>query len=80
MTLSIACPPIRNSAGIRSGFPRVYYTICEGSVGSEHRLMSAPSQQRTSPAYLALSALPPKADIAQTCWHVRFVPEADKRR
>src|SRR5215470_12966511 len=22
MTLSIACPPIRNSAGIRSGFPR----------------------------------------------------------
>jgi hypothetical protein len=29
-----------------------------------------------SPAYLAMSALPPIADKAQTCWHVRFVPKA----
>jgi hypothetical protein len=26
-----------------------------------------------------MSALPPKADEAQTCWHVRFVPKADIR-
>src|SRR5262249_49413632 len=42
MTLSIACPPIRNSAGIRSGFPLCHYTICEGSVGSEHRYCRNP--------------------------------------
>jgi len=24
-----------------------------------------------------MSALPPKADIAENDWHVRFVPEAD---
>src|SRR5262249_44825457 len=39
--------------------------------------MSALGQERTSPAYLAMSALPLKADKAQTCWHVRFVPKAD---
>jgi len=26
-----------------------------------------------------MSALPPKADIAQHTWHVRFVPKADIR-
>src|SRR5262245_39155843 len=26
-----------------------------------------------------MSALPPKADIEQTCWYVRFVPKADIR-
>jgi len=41
--------------------------------------MSALGQERTSPAYLAMSALPLKADKARTCWHVRFVPIADKR-
>src|SRR5262245_34428675 len=39
--------------------------------------MSALGQERTSPAYFAMSALPLKADKAQTCWHVCFVPEAD---
>src|SRR5262245_8573043 len=34
-------------------------------------------QERTSPAHLAMSALPLKADKAQTGWHVRFVPKAD---
>jgi hypothetical protein len=24
-----------------------------------------------------MSALPPKADIAESAWHVRFVPKAD---
>jgi hypothetical protein len=43
------------------------------------RLMSALGQERTSPAYLAMSALPLKADKQQTCRNVRFVPKADKR-
>jgi hypothetical protein len=30
-------------------------------------------QERTSTVHLAMSALPLKADKAQTCWHVRFV-------
>jgi hypothetical protein len=41
--------------------------------------MSELGQKRTSPAYLAMSALPLKADKPQTCWHVRFVPQADIR-
>src|SRR5262249_51330949 len=39
--------------------------------------MSALGQKRTSPAYLAMSALPPKADKQQTFRYVRFVPKAD---
>jgi hypothetical protein len=27
-----------------------------------------------------MSALPPKADIAECEWHIRFVPKADIRR
>ena len=34
-------------------------------------------QERTSPACLATSALPPKADIDRRDWHVCFVPKAD---
>src|SRR5262249_3943514 len=41
--------------------------------------MSALGQERTSPAYLAMSALPPKADKQQTVSIVRFVPKADIR-
>jgi hypothetical protein len=36
--------------------------------------MSALGQKRT---LMAMSALPPKADIRQGDWHVRFVPKAD---
>src|SRR5215472_7669452 len=39
--------------------------------------MSALGQQRTSPAYLAMSALPLKADKEQMCRYVRFVPCVD---
>ena len=36
------------------------------------------AQHWTAPDVLApLSALPPKADIAERDWHVRFVPKAD---
>jgi len=41
--------------------------------------MTALGQERTSPAYLAMSALPLKADKAQTCWHVRLGPKGDIR-
>ena len=39
--------------------------------------MSAMGQERTSPVHLAMSALPPKADIDRRDRHVRFVPKAD---
>ena len=39
--------------------------------------MSALGQERTSATYLAMSALPLKADIASLARNVRFVPKAD---
>jgi hypothetical protein len=39
--------------------------------------MSALGQKRTLRLQLVMSALPPKADIAERDWHVRFGPEAD---
>jgi len=39
--------------------------------------MSAMGQKRTSQQVSGLSALPPKADIAERGWNVRFVPKAD---
>jgi hypothetical protein len=40
-------------------------------------LMSALGQKRTFTHLRPMSALPPKADIAESDWHVRFVPKAD---
>jgi hypothetical protein len=39
--------------------------------------MSALGQKQTSDSRLLMSALPPKADIAERGRHVRFVPIAD---
>jgi hypothetical protein len=39
--------------------------------------MSALGQKQTSRLVRAMSALPPKADIAESDWHVCFVPKAD---
>jgi hypothetical protein len=39
--------------------------------------MSALGQKRTLKRLQPMSALPPKADIAQRDCHVRFVPKAD---
>jgi hypothetical protein len=39
--------------------------------------MSALGQKQTSRSEIAMSALPPKADIAECDRHVRFVPKAD---
>jgi len=41
--------------------------------------MSVQGQERTSAAYLAMSALPPKTDIGRHDWNVRLVPKADIR-
>jgi hypothetical protein len=51
-----------------------------GAASQQKRpLMSALGQERTSPVHLAMSALPPKADIERRDWHVRLVPKADLR-
>ena len=39
--------------------------------------MSALDHKRTSQDVRVMSALPPKADIAERDYHVRFVPQAD---
>jgi hypothetical protein len=39
--------------------------------------MSALGQKQTFRPPVAMSALPPKADIAEYDWDVRFVPKAD---
>jgi hypothetical protein len=43
-------------------------------------LMSALGQKRTFGPFIAMSAIPPKADIARRDPDVRFVPKADKVR
>jgi hypothetical protein len=42
--------------------------------------MSALGQKRTSGTEIVMSALPPKADIAEYDWDVRFVPKAEIRQ
>ena len=42
-------------------------------------LMSALGQKQTFWPFIAMSALPPKADIGSTCQDVRFVPKGDQR-
>jgi hypothetical protein len=39
--------------------------------------MSASGQKQTLSDFSAMSALPPKADIAKHCWDVRLVRKAD---
>jgi hypothetical protein len=46
----------------------------------ERQPMSALGQKQTFELFIAISALPPKADIAERDWDVRFVPKADIRR
>jgi hypothetical protein len=40
-------------------------------------LMSALGQKQTLRGVRPMSALPPKADITERDWHVRFLPKAD---
>jgi hypothetical protein len=42
--------------------------------------MSALGQKRTFREVWPMSALPPKADIAERAWHVRFVPISEMKR
>jgi hypothetical protein len=41
------------------------------------KTLRQPSSRRTSAYVRVMSALPPKADIAERDRHVRFVPKAD---
>src|SRR5215831_10633306 len=50
------------------------YSRSRRCIAAKGPLMSALGQERTSPVHLAMSALPPKADIERHDWHVRFVP------
>jgi hypothetical protein len=45
--------------------------------GNSTRLMFALGHKQTLAVARVTSALPPKADIAESDWHVRFVPKAD---
>ena len=47
---------------------------------NSQRPMSALGHKRTFRSAIAMSALPPKADITEHCGHVRFVPKADISR
>src|SRR5262249_54282465 len=52
--------------------------LCHKATNS--RVMSALGQKRTLRGVRPMSALPPKADIAEHRRDVRFVPKADKLR
>jgi len=69
----------RVSVTTRNGFPQGQGSgssiAGQGPASQQKRpLMSALGQKRTSPVHQAMSALPPKADIEQTCGNVRLVP------
>ena len=68
----------RVSVTTRNGFPQGQGSgssiAGQGPASQQKRpLMSALGQKRTSPVHQAMSALPPKADIEQTCGNVRLV-------
>jgi hypothetical protein len=58
------------SAPCGSGRATSIATICSGA-------MSALGQKQTFRRVQGISALPPKADIAERDWDVRFVPKAE---
>ena len=49
------------------------------ATGQRWLSMSALGQKQTSRHLQPMSALPPKADIPESDWHVRFVPIGDIR-
>jgi hypothetical protein len=51
--------------------------LCRSLHPSGSRLISALGQKRTLKSWNAMSALPPKADIAERQFDVRFVPIGD---
>jgi hypothetical protein len=71
--------------GPRQSHRRLQQGFATGEMGSGvslhgtnlEPLMSALGQKQRSRPEIAMSALPPKADIAGRQWNVRFVPKAD---
>jgi hypothetical protein len=57
--------------------PFMFPLVVPFGAKSEGVSMSALGQKLTFRSAIAMSALPPKADIAERDCHVRFVPKAD---
>ena len=70
-----------SALGQNQTFSREHYNLPLESVVVHHNKveppMSALGQKRTSRHLQPMSALPPKADITERGWYVRFVPKAD---
>src|SRR5215469_9237444 len=78
--LNAAAMSGRMTDTMRSPVSRSRYSslICQPSIVLlSRRFMSALGQKRTLTHVHGMSALPPKADIAERRCHVRFVPKAD---
>ena len=70
-----------SALGQNQTFSREHYNLPLESVVVHHNKveppMSALGQKRTSRHLQPMSALPPKADITERGWYVRYVPIAD---
>src|SRR6516165_9907746 len=70
-----------SALGQNQTFSRKHYNLPLESVVVHHNKveppMSALGQKRTSRHLQPMSALPPKADITERGWYVRYVPIAD---
>jgi len=70
-----------SALGQNQTFSREHYNLPLESVVVHHNKveppMSALGQKRTSRHLQPMSALPPKADITERGWYVRYVPKAD---
>jgi hypothetical protein len=73
----ISAPRLRATPLITSGICDERNGVQRLRSNNSNRLMSALGQKQTSRDFRAMSALPPKADIAECDHHVRFVPKAD---
>ena len=74
--LDLAGPALERRA---MAFPEAQERIVAGQTGRLEvgLATSALGQKQTFSDVSAMSALPPKADIGERDWHVRFVPKAD---
>src|SRR5262249_311624 len=73
----MASPAPRTRSGIQKTSTFLDRELCRSSHPNRIATMSALGQKQTSKQVHAMSALPPKADIAELEEHVRFLPKAD---
>jgi|SRR5262249_31404493 len=72
------CHHLRAS-GVGQWKPEDHSHAAEPMMGVFAEFERAMIRDRVIAGLARMSALPPKADKEQTCWHVRFVPKADIR-